>query len=102
MEHPAFELRNPNKVRALIGAFSAGNPVNFHRADGAGYDFLVAQVLALDGLNPQVAARLLTPLTRWRKYPEPRAGRMRDALQAVMAAPGLSRDSHEIAAKALR
>ena len=102
MEHPAFELRNPNKVRALIGAFSAGNPVNFHRADGAGYDFLVAQVLALDGLNPQVAARLLTPLTRWRKYPEPRARQLRTALQSVLAAPGLSRDSQEIAAKALR
>jgi aminopeptidase N len=102
MAHPAFELRNPNKVRALIGAFSAGNPVNFHRADGAGYDFLVEQVLALDGLNPQVAARLLTPLTRWRRYPEPRAGQLRTALEAVLATPGLSRDSHEIAAKALR
>jgi aminopeptidase N len=100
--HPAFELRNPNKVRALIGAFSTGNPVNFHRADGAGYEFLVEQVLALDSLNPQVAARLLTPLTRWRKYPEPRAGQLRAALETVLAAPGLSRDSREIAAKALR
>ena len=102
LAHPAFELRNPNKVRAVIGAFSAGNAVNFHRADGAGYDFLVEQVLALDPLNPQVAARLLTPLTRWRKYPEPRAGQLRAALEAVLAAPGLSRDSHEIATKGLR
>ncbi len=102
MEHPAFELRNPNKVRALIGAFSVGNLVNFHRADGAGYEFLAAQVRVLDGLNPQIAARLLVPMTRWRKYPEPRAGQMRSALQSVLATPGLSGDSHEIASKALR
>jgi aminopeptidase N len=102
LAHPAFELRNPNKVRALIGAFSAGNAINFHRPDGAGYDWLVAQVLALDGLNPQVAARLLTPLTRWRKYPQPRAAQMRAALETLAAQPGLSRDSDEIVTKALR
>ena len=102
LAHPAFELRNPNKVRAVIGAFSAGNAINFHRADGAGYHWLVEQVLALDSLNPQVAARLLTPLTRWRKYPEPRAGQLRAALEAVLAKPGLSKDSQEIATKALR
>jgi aminopeptidase N len=102
LQHPAFDLRNPNKVRALIGAFSAGNPVNFHRADGAGYTFLVEQVLALDALNPQIAARLLTPLTRWRKYPDARAGAMRAALERVLAVPELSKDSFEIVSKALR
>ena len=102
LAHPAFDLRNPNKVRSLIGAFSAGNAINFHRADGAGYEFLAAQVLTLDALNPQVAARLLTPLTRWRKYPAARAQAMRAALERVLAAPELSKDSFEIASKALR
>ncbi|MGB5097961.1 MAG: aminopeptidase N [Porticoccaceae bacterium] len=102
LEHPAFDLRNPNKVRAVIGAFSAGNPVNFHRADGAGYAFLAEQVLALDAMNPQIAARLLTPLTRWRKYPETRADAMRAALERVLAVPELSKDSFEIVSKALR
>jgi aminopeptidase N len=102
LAHPAFDLRNPNKVRSVIGAFSAGNAINFHRADGAGYGFLAAQVLTLDTLNPQVAARLLMPLTRWRKYPSARAQAMRAALEQVLAAPGLSKDSLEIASKALR
>ncbi len=102
LAHPAFDLRNPNKVRSVIGAFSAGNPVNFHRADGAGYAFLVEQVLTLDAMNPQIAARLLTPLTRWRKYPQARAGAMRAALEQVLAVPELSKDSFEIASKALR
>jgi len=102
LAHPAFDLRNPNKVRSVIGAFSAGNPVNFHRADGAGYAFLVEQVLTLDAMNPQIAARLLTPLTRWRKYPQARAGAMRAALEQVLVVPELSKDSFEIASKALR
>src|SRR5690606_19646452 len=68
MQHPAFTLKNPNKVRALIGAFAGQNLVNFHRADGAGYRFLADQVIALNAMNPQIASRLLGPLTRWRKY----------------------------------
>ncbi len=99
--HPAFDLKNPNKVRALIGAFCAGNPVNFHRDDGAGYRFLVDQVLALDPLNRQIASRLITPLTRWRKYPPQLAASMRGELERLRAAPAVSRDVSEIVGKSL-
>ena len=68
MEHPAFTLKNPNKVRALISAFAGQNLVNFHAIDGSGYRFLADQVIVLNALNPQIASRLLAPLTRWRKY----------------------------------
>ena len=70
MQHPAFSLQNPNKVRALIGRFCAGNPVNFHAADGAGYRFLADRVLELDTLNPSIAARLVQTLSRWRRSSE--------------------------------
>lgn len=98
LEHPAYDSRNPNKVRAVIGAFSQANPRNFHRRDGAGYDFLADQVATLDRSNPQMAARLLTPLTRWRAYQEPRAGLMRTALQRL-AAMSLSTDTYEVVTK---
>ncbi|MGK2912960.1 MAG: aminopeptidase N C-terminal domain-containing protein, partial [Porticoccaceae bacterium] len=101
LRHPAFDLKNPNKVRAVIGAFSAGNPVNFHRDDGASYRFLVDQVQALDGLNPQIASRLVTPLTRWRKYPPRLATLMRGELERLRAVPALSRDVSEIVGKSL-
>ena len=68
MQHPAFTLKNPNKVRALIGAFAGQNLVNFHAADGSGYRFLADQVISLNATNPQIASRQLGPLTRWRKY----------------------------------
>jgi len=101
MRHPAFDLKNPNKVRAVIGAFSSGNPVNFHREDGAGYRFLVDQILTLDDLNPQIASRLVTPLTRWRKYPPRLSAQMRGELERLRAAPALSRDVSEIVGKSL-
>ncbi|MGH6915767.1 MAG: aminopeptidase N C-terminal domain-containing protein, partial [Geminicoccales bacterium] len=100
--HEAFTLKNPNRVRSLIGAFAQGNPTGFHRADGAGYAFVADQVLALDPLNPQVAARLLGPLGRWRRYDAGRQGRMKAQLERILATPGLSRDSFEIASKSLR
>jgi aminopeptidase N len=99
--HPGFSIRNPNKVRALIGAFAQGNPVGFHRADGAGHRFLADKVLELNALNPQVAARMLAAMTRWRRYDEARAESMRRALERVAAAPGLSKDVFEIAGKSL-
>ena len=68
MQHPAFTLKNPNKVRSLIGAFANQNPCNFHALDGSGYRFLADQVIALNGFNPQIAARQLAPLTRWRTF----------------------------------
>ncbi len=100
LAHPAFDLKNPNKARALIGAFT-GNPVRFHDASGAGYRFLADQVLALDPINAKVAARLVGPLGRWRRYEPKRQPLMRAQLEHVLATPGLSRDVYEIASKSL-
>jgi aminopeptidase N len=101
MEHPAFSIRNPNKVRALVGAFCSGNPVRFHAADGSGYAFLADRVLELNGLNPQVAARMLRIMARWQRYDEGRQELMRSQLQRVLNAEGLSRDVYEVASKSL-
>ncbi|MGE4578327.1 MAG: aminopeptidase N [Desulfuromonadales bacterium] len=101
MTHPAFSLRNPNKVRALIGAFCHGNPAAFHREDGSGYRFAAEQVLALDPLNPQVAARLAAALIRWRKFDDGRQQQMKEQLQRLLDAPRLSRDVYEIVSKSL-
>ncbi len=100
--HEAFTLKNPNRVRALIGAFVQGNPTGFHRADGAGYDFLADHVLELDRRNPQVAARLAQAFGRWRRYDAPRQDKMRAQLERILAAPRLSRDLYEIASKSLQ
>jgi aminopeptidase N len=100
MGDPAFSIRNPNKVRALIGAF-AGNVARFHARDGAGYAFLADRVLELDPLNPQVAARMLRAMARWRRYDPERQRLMRRELERIAAAPGLSKDSYEVAAKSL-
>jgi len=101
LEHPAFVLKNPNKVRALVGSFCHGNPARFHAEDGSGYAFAAAQVLAIDGFNPQVAARLATCLSRWRRY-EPRRGElMKGQLERIAARKGVSRDVGEIVGKSL-
>jgi len=100
MEHPAFDLKNPNKVRALIGNFANNNPVNFHRRDGEGYRFLADIVAELDGLNPQIAARLLSPLTKWKNY----AGRgelMKAEIERLGARQGLSPDVFEVLTRSL-
>jgi aminopeptidase N len=102
LEHPAFKLTNPNKVRALIGRFCQGNPVRFHEADGAGYRFLGEQILQLDRINPQIAARLVSSLSRWRRYDENRRDLMKAELERIQAAPNLSRDVFEIVDKSLR
>jgi aminopeptidase N len=101
LQHPAFSLRNPNKVRALVGSFTAANPLRYHAADGTGYAFHVARTLELDPINPQVAARLLAPLGRWRRFDSARQALMTAALTRILAAPRLSRDVYEIAAKSL-
>jgi aminopeptidase N len=101
LAHPAFSLKSPNKVRALIGTFTASNPLRYHSADGAGYEFHAARILELDALNPQVAARLLTPLGRWRRFDAGRQSKMKAALERILAGPRLSRDVYEIAKKAL-
>ncbi|WP_206951574.1 aminopeptidase N [Trinickia acidisoli] len=100
MLHPAFTLRNPNRARSLIFSFCAGNPAQFHAADGSGYAFWAEQVIALDALNPQVAARLARSLELWRRYTPALRERMREALERV-AAQVKSRDVREIVEKAL-
>jgi len=99
--HPAFSIRNPNKVRALIGAFANGNPLRFHAADGAGYQFLAEHILELDPLNPQIAARLARTLTHWHRYDADRQRVMREALGRLMGAPDVSPDVYEVASKSL-
>ena len=101
MLHPAFNIRNPNKVRSVIGAFSAGSLVNFHHASGDGYRFLADQVITLNGLNPQMASRLLAPLTRWKKFDRHRSALMKAQLIRIKAEPDLSRDVFEVVEKSL-
>jgi aminopeptidase N len=98
--HPDFSLANPNRARALVGAFGV-NQRAFHRADGAGYVFLADQLIALDRLNPQTAAKLLPPLGRWRRLDETRATMMRTQLERILATPNLSRDLSEQASRSL-
>ena len=101
MEHSAFNINNPNKARSLLGAFCSANSINFHNKEGSGYEFLQQQIIALNALNPQVAARLVTPLTRWKKLPEPNRQLMRDALQQIANHKGLVKDIQEIVTKSL-
>jgi aminopeptidase N len=100
LAHPAFDIRVPNKVYALIRAFAA-NHVRFHAADGAGYAFLADQVLALDKLNPQVAARMARSFDRWKRFDPARQALARAQLARLRDADGLSRDVAEIVGKAL-
>jgi aminopeptidase N len=102
LEHPQFSLRNPNKVRALIGSFAAGNPVRFHAPDGSGYAFLAERILDLDPLNPQVAARLVRVMARWRRFDAGRQALLREQLERLAGAPGVSKDVYEIASKSLQ
>ncbi len=99
--HSAFNIKNPNKVRALIGAFSQGNPVRFHDPSGAGYVFLADHVLAIDPMNPQIAARLVNPFTAWKRYDERRKALMRAQLERILNTPKLSKDVHEVVSKSL-
>ncbi|WP_046078169.1 aminopeptidase N [Halomonas sp. HG01] len=99
MDHPAFSLTNPNKVRALIGAF-AQNRVNFHRLDGEGYRLLADVVIELNRLNPEIASRLVTPLTRWRRFDETRQELMKGELERIREEK-LSPNVYEVIEKAL-
>ena len=99
-DHPDFTLANPNRVRALAGAFSM-NQLHFHAADGAGYRFLADVLLALDPINPQTAAKLLPPLGRWKRFDADRQAPMRAELERILAAPNLSKDLFEQASKSL-
>jgi aminopeptidase N len=101
MNHPDYQPRNPNRVRALLGTFSRANPLRFHAADGSGYDLLAEQVLALDPVNPQLAGFLAGGFSAWRRYDEGRRKHMQHHLQRLVAAPRLSRDLAEIVNKML-
>ncbi len=100
LTHPAFSMQKPNKVRSLIGGFTA-NALRYHAADGSGYAFHADRILELEPINPQVAARLLAPLGRWRRFDAGRQAKMKAELQRVLAKPNLSRDVYEIASKSL-
>ena len=99
--HPAYAPRNPNRVRALVGALAHGNPARFHAADGAGYAFVADQVLTIDTFNPMLAARLVQAFARWRRFEPGRQALMRTQLERLAAAPKLSKDLYEVVSKAL-
>ena len=101
MKHEAFNIKNPNNVRALIGQFCRNNPVHFHAKDGSGYRFLAEQILVLDKLNPQVAARMLGALNSWRRYDLERQELMKASLEEIAAQKDLSADVYEIVTKYL-
>ncbi|CAM0148582.1 unnamed protein product [Urochloa decumbens] len=100
LSHPAFDMRNPNKVYSLIGGF-CGSPVNFHAKDGSGYKFLGEVVLQLDKINPQVASRMVSAFSRWRRYDETRQALAKAQLEMIVSANGLSENVYEIASKSL-
>ncbi|MDT4857851.1 Aminopeptidase N [compost metagenome] len=101
MQHPAFTLRNPNRARALIFQFCLNNARGMHHPDGSGYAFWAEQVLALDALNPEIAARLARALDNWARFVPTLRAPMQAALQRVQAHEGLSRNVQEIVSKAL-
>jgi aminopeptidase N len=101
MQHPAFSLANPNNVFSLLRSFCVSNEAEFHRRDGDGYGLWVDAVLALDRINPTVAARIARALDRWRRFADDRQQAMRAALEHVAAAEHLSRDVREIVTKSL-
>jgi aminopeptidase N len=101
MQHPAFSIANPNRVRSLIGSFAMLNQVQFNRADGAGYRFLASIVLRADELNPQLAARLLTAFSTWRMMESTRRSHAEQALRSIAQKPNLSRDVGDIVSRSL-
>jgi len=99
--HPAFERKNPNRVRSLIGTFAQANQLRFHDAGGAGYVLLADEVVALDPINPTTAARLIQPLGSWRRHEPARQALMRCELERVLATPDLSKNTYEMVSKSL-
>jgi aminopeptidase N len=101
MSHEAFDIKNPNRMRSLVVSFASQNNVNFHQASGAGYVFLADRVIELNAINPLVAARVLSPLTRWRKVDVDRQVLMKRELNRILAVEGISPDVFEIVSKSL-
>ena len=101
MKHPAFDFVNPNKVRSLVASFCMQNPINFHAEDGSGYLFLADQIIALDKTNPQLAARLIGPLSKWSSYAKVRQSQIREQLNRILGSGELSADVYEVVTKSL-
>jgi aminopeptidase N len=101
LQHEAFDIKNPNKVYALIGAFGHQNLFHFHASNGEGYAFLAEIVQQLDGLNPQVAARMIQPLIQWQRYDKKRQELMRKQLEIVSKNSKISNDVYELVSKSL-
>ena len=95
-QHAAFDAKNPNKIRAVYGAFGNANYRAFHADDGSGYEYLAGRIIALNRVNPNVAARLLTPLSQWQRYAASRQAQMRSALERIASVEGLSPNVFEI------
>jgi aminopeptidase N len=101
MQHPDFNLRNPNRARSLIFSYCSSNPGGFHRTDAAGYVYWSESVIELDAINPQVAARLARALDRWKKLAEPYRQAAKAAIERVAAKSDLSNDVREVVTRAL-
>ncbi|MFV0339190.1 MAG: aminopeptidase N C-terminal domain-containing protein, partial [Parachlamydiaceae bacterium] len=100
-KHPAFSFTTPNKVRSLYSVFCMRNPEQFHRFDGKGYQLLSDLIYKLDDINPSTSARLVSPLTQWRKFDDKRAGLMCEKLKQLLSKPNLSKDVYVIVSKSL-
>ncbi len=101
-EHKDFDIKNPNRVRSLLGAFCSANPTCFHDVSGFGYELLEEYIETIDAMNPQIASRLCVPLTRWKRYNETRQKLMKSALQRLISLPNLSNDVSELVEKSLK
>lgn len=101
VKHPAFTLKRPNTVRAVLGAFTGSGMHNFHAKDGAGYHWLAEHIIELDAINPQIAARLVAPLIKFDRFTNPHKGHMKAAVEKIIAVKGLSKNTYEVVSKAL-
>lgn len=101
LEHEAFDIKNPNKVRSVIGAFAGQSLINFHALDGSGYQLLADKIILLNRLNPQIASRLVAPLSKWSRYVNTQSQQMKQQLERIMAQEDLSKDVYEIVSKSL-
>jgi len=101
MEHHEFDLKNPNRVRALLGTFSQANPLHFHAVNGQGYQLLADTIIALNEINPQIAAKMAVSLTAWRRYDENRQALMISQLQRIISIQHISKDVYEVVKKSL-
>ncbi len=101
LQHPAFDIKNPNKVRSVVATFAAQNLRHFHADSGAGYDWLADRIIELDRLNPQIASRLVGPLTKWKRLAAQNSQAMKSALERINNSGQLSKDVYEVVSKSL-